>query len=526
VVGALKQTQPSTLNRIPTLIIATCAFIAAVALIVAAVHGWNHNLLDMHGFRQTQTAISIEYMLRGGPLLAYETPVFGPPWSWPMEFPLYQWCVAGVAWALHAPVPQTARAVGLFFFGLGLLAIYLGLDMLGLRRSVRLIFLILLLTSPMYLFWSRTCMIESCAVCLGLWFLFFTARLSQEYNWHWLFLASLAGTLTAAVKVTSFPAFAFLAVVILLAPLASRASWRVTELLPKLDKRHMVVIIVLCVVPILATKVWLAYGDGIKAQNAITANIMSSAPEQFAWNFGTMHQRLSGEYVRMVRRTVGDVTGKATTPLLFLPLLPFLRRWRLATASCVVAFTIPGAIFTNLHIIHNYYPYANGLFLLGAFGFVIADLLQQDGSSQVAGAVLLVLCTLTGLIGYHQGFYRWQTEGGDISLITTATAIGESIAPDKIVVLRGAYYSPILIYYSGHRGILLEETRKDGWPNTKQAWLDLLQKTGPGNLGALGFCFEAKDDRAQIEELTNRYGFQTSPQYSDQNCSVFYPRAR
>ena len=67
--------------------------IFAVALVWAvytAALGW-HNGLSIHNFRQTQTAITSYYMIRGGPFLKYETPVFGVPWSIPFEFPLYQW---------------------------------------------------------------------------------------------------------------------------------------------------------------------------------------------------------------------------------------------------------------------------------------------------------------------------------------------------------------------------------------------------------------------------------------------------
>jgi hypothetical protein len=511
------------LKQFPTLTVVAAFLIGATTLIMGAAHGWNHNLLDQHGFRQTQTAISIEYMLRGGPLLAYETPIFGPPWSWPMEFPLYQWCVAGVAWVLHTPVAQTARAVNLFFFVSGLLAIYLGLGTTGLRPLLRLPFLTLLLTSPMYLFWSRTCMIESCAVCMGLWLLYFTARLSQEYDWRWMVLALLAGMLTALVKVTSFPGFAFLAVAILLAPLVENGPWRIPEIRRRLDKRRLVVIVALCIVPVLVTRVWLAYGDRLKAQNPMAATLMASAPQQFTYNFGTMRDRLSGRFVGMFRRTIGDVTGKAPLPLLFLPLLPFMRRRRWAAAICGIAFVIPPMLFANLHYWHNYYPYANGLFFIGALGFVIADLMEQGGAAQAAGAVLLVISALTGLIGYRQRFYRTQTEWGDDSIVATAKNIGNSIPADKVIVFRGANYASILNYYSGHRGILLEEPRKDVWPDTRQAWFDVLQKTGFRNLGALGFCFDAKADDAQIEELTRRYGFEATPRYSDENCSVFYP---
>ena len=56
---------------------------------------WNAPILDRHEFRQLQTALSTFWLKQDGFRLNYETPLFGPPsWSVPMEFPLYQWCVA------------------------------------------------------------------------------------------------------------------------------------------------------------------------------------------------------------------------------------------------------------------------------------------------------------------------------------------------------------------------------------------------------------------------------------------------
>src|SRR5688572_31609546 len=54
-------------------------------------------LIDAHPFRQTQTAISVFHMMRGGPWLAYYTPVLGAPWAIPFEAPLYHWSVAALA---------------------------------------------------------------------------------------------------------------------------------------------------------------------------------------------------------------------------------------------------------------------------------------------------------------------------------------------------------------------------------------------------------------------------------------------
>ena len=39
--------------------------------------GWNDSILDLHAFRQTQTAISVYHMIGKMPKLAYETPILG-----------------------------------------------------------------------------------------------------------------------------------------------------------------------------------------------------------------------------------------------------------------------------------------------------------------------------------------------------------------------------------------------------------------------------------------------------------------
>jgi hypothetical protein len=47
--------------------------------------------------QQTQTALTAFWHLRGSPILAYETPVVGYPWSIPFEFPTFQILAAGLS---------------------------------------------------------------------------------------------------------------------------------------------------------------------------------------------------------------------------------------------------------------------------------------------------------------------------------------------------------------------------------------------------------------------------------------------
>ena len=98
--------------------------------------------------------------------LAYETPVLGPPWSIPFEFPLYQWLVAAVAGTHLLPLDQAGRLVSVVFFLLTLIPTHSLLAALRIPGPMRLVFLSLVLVSPFYLFWSRTFLIESTGLFL------------------------------------------------------------------------------------------------------------------------------------------------------------------------------------------------------------------------------------------------------------------------------------------------------------------------------------------------------------------------
>lgn len=148
-------------GRLAAVLVAVACF---CFFLFGASRGWSHNLSDRHGFRQTQTAISAYYMLQGPWSLAYETPVAGPPWSIPFEFPLYQWVVAATVLVSHLPLNQAGRLVSIVFFLLTLWPLSSILRRMNLTPAHRFLIGALILASPFYVFWSRTFMIESAAL--------------------------------------------------------------------------------------------------------------------------------------------------------------------------------------------------------------------------------------------------------------------------------------------------------------------------------------------------------------------------
>jgi hypothetical protein len=77
--------------------------------------GISKPILDLYYFRQTQTALTAYWLWRGGPWLAYETPVLGFPWSVPIEFPLYQGLVASLR-AIGIPIEIGGRLISFRFY--------------------------------------------------------------------------------------------------------------------------------------------------------------------------------------------------------------------------------------------------------------------------------------------------------------------------------------------------------------------------------------------------------------------------
>ena len=187
-----------------------------VLLVLAFIHalgalavGINQPLLDMDYFRQTQTALTTYWLLKGGPWLAYQTPALGAPWSVPFEFPVYELITAAVA-AIGVPLDAAGRLVAFGFFLGSLLPLRILFDELKLGQVSYLATAILFLTCPLYLYWSRTFLIETCALFFAVLWLALLVRYLNRRVWTAVAGALAAGCLAILAKSTTFPAFTVL----------------------------------------------------------------------------------------------------------------------------------------------------------------------------------------------------------------------------------------------------------------------------------------------------------------------------
>ena len=477
-----------------------------------ASRGWKHNLSDRHGFRQTQTAISAYYMLQGPWTLAYETPVVGPPWSIPFEFPLYQWTVAATARVSHLPLNQAGRLVSIVFFLLTLWPLASILRLMKLTVAHRLLIGALVVASPFYVFWSRTFMIESTALFLALSYLAFVLAYAGGRKLWPVLAATAIGALAAAVKITTFLPFAVAVQAVLLVGLwrdyRSGKSWR--GLLGYCGAGLLMV-----ATPAIALLLWTHFADAHKAANLIGQHMTSKALN--TWNFGTLDQRLSWQTWRTILDHERLVLGSNYFVGVMALGLVFGRR-RLQIVACLLLFVIAPLAFTNLYSVHDYYTYGSAILLLTAVGISLVSLLERGPWH--AGAAACLVCLMVGTFAhrYMSEYYpaqanQYQNWDGIASQVERVTAANETL------LVLGYDWSSELPYYCHRRAVMVP-----GWVPEIQNTASLLSVAM--NLNVRHIVVHAAGqyngfDAHELEALARARGLGVERAYADQELTIY-----
>ena len=442
--------------------------------IYAASIGWTDEVGGPHNFRQTQTAMSCFYMLRQPLVLAYETPVLGPPWAIPMEFPLYQWLVVLVVKIFGTPLAEAGRFVGVALFLASLVPVYYLLDALRVARPHRLLFLAVLAVSPFYIFWSRTFMIETTALFFSTCYLACGTLALQRNDKRLLAVAAAAGVLAGLVKITTFLVFIIPVGVYCAALFVSRPffPWEWRRL-----RDTTVRLVVLVGLPLVFGILWTRFADGVKQQNALGQYLTSA--HLSTWNFGTVAQRLSIDTWRLLLERATTLVTADKAFWLSCALVPIVtrRRWK-EVLACVALFVAGPLLFTNLHVVHDYYMCANGIFLLAAIGFCVVAILESAGGTRAG--IAAVLLTMLLAFSMHRKQYLPIQKQDNRGL---AKAIKERLAatdPEAVTIYLGLDWSPVWPYHAERRALMIPEWGYVKDADVRQALANLKgHKIGP-----------------------------------------------
>ena len=489
----------------------TALFAVVLGLNVWCSHlGWTNVPVDGHEFRQTQTAISIRYLAQDGLRLDYPTPLLGKPWSIPLEFPLYQNAAALLVRLTGLPVEQAARTISLAFFYLSLPALYLLAGRLSLPPHRRLLVLACVLASPVYLFYQRTVLIESTALCLGVWFLHFYWT-AQGGSFAATIAALACGALAAMVKATTFCIFLAPALFILVAEVVRRRASLGSLLLRAA---------LLMGGGLIAAAGWAAYADSVKRLNPLSHELQSNVASH--WITGDLSLRFSPSYWSAVGVITSDsvlgwigLIGLA----LFVLLVPGATRRTIGLL--LLCYLAPLLVFSNVYLIHDYYFFANGVFLLTALSLAVNHMLNLHGWPSWTGWSLLVLTLGTSFFTYSRSYYR-LIPANETRVPELSRALRAVTRPDDVLVIIGQDWNPVLPYTAERRALMLPfplENNRDALT----AALTLLRQDTVGALVATG----PQRYRADLlRPVIRQFGLSSSPVLAGDVTDVYLPSAK
>ena len=428
-------------------------------------------LIDQHEFRQTQTALGALFMQPGlEGLLNYQTPVLGAPWSIPFEFPLFQWLSHQLASLTGMHLSTSGRLISILF-GVGCLLPASRLIRragLGIRAVALLI--ILYCTSSIYLYWNRAFLIESTALFFTLLSLDVYSQIrNKEFSSVREFSslnAVLAISLSIALLIKSTTALPALVLMAIDWAWQSRTALRQRE---KLLQAMLVGGGLIVAFTLLYS--WTHHADSLKQLNPFGAQLTSSALK--VWNFGTPVQRVQPELWLKV------VSGRMLAPIAAIPIIMGLRissnQTRTFLLACLILAFAPLLIFTNLHIIHNYYQAANHIFLLMAVAgsaAAIIDSRSQKKIEQISTIALLTILIVANLSVFFtlSGSGYWLVSRQQNSPKLTIGEIIQSQTPSTSVILVfGDDWSSAFAYHSQRRAFTLP-----GWAPSSLTPIDIL----------------------------------------------------
>ena len=296
-------------------------------------------------------------------------------------------------------------------------------------------------------------MIESTAVFFGFVFLAGLERAIACNKRNWWILAFAASLACALVKITTYPTFGLAALGIL--------AWK-TDLVVYLrvaDKEKFRALLppflgiaFIGIATIAATSAWTHHADSIKMKNSLSLFLTSNNLE--SWNFGTLTQKTDIQnWGKLFNRSIPEAIGAYWVMCFLLVAVCFQTGKKLALfVGLLFLYLIPMAIFTNLHLVHSYYQYANSFWLVLALGLAVAEISKRAPLFLTGAAVLTI--TAAQLHTYFRKYYpatRLKTAGA----LEIGRFISANSGKNDSILVMGDDWSPEVAFHSARRAVYI-----------------------------------------------------------------------
>ena len=443
-----------------------------------SIQGWSN---AVGGIRESQTALTAYFLKQGGAFFKYETPIFGPPWSWPMELPIYQACVSYFSSFFEISIDSSCRFISLLSFFLIIIPTFKILDFFEYDDKFKKIFLILFSISPIYIYQSRNSLIEVFALLLSVSFIAFALTHIKYNKKNDLIFAAIFATLAGLQKITTFIPAAFLFLII---DLSLVFKSKTKEHAYRFFSHFFTFIFV----PLLIVQIWVQYSDLIKIQNPISFEYLSSNLKEFNFRTGKWLSSLTLSFWKdtLFRTAIHDILGHRFVFLIsiFFAFLCKSKRYMFF----LLTFLSAPIIFTNLYVTHRYYLVAIGFYLILGTTIIFAKALSFKKIRPLL-YLFLVYVIFINIKEYNHYYHPLQVQK-NIALEHFAKKINENTTTSEVIIISGVGHDPTIPYLAKRRSILFNGYDLERFEKTK----DLLINNDPLlRIGGLILCQEQNE---------------------------------
>lgn len=460
------------------LIFYTITILVAVSFTLYMVY-YNDAIVESHAYRQTQTAIVSFWMLRNNfNVLNYLMPVLGYPWSAPLEFPLYQFIVAKIVEVTGYGLEIVGRSVSLFFFYFSLLPILLILQKYG--NIAVTTSLILYLSSPIGLIYSRSFLIENTALFFSLFTFAIYIQLKRRnfYDTYYCILVGLFvifGIISGLQKITTFFPVFLICVLDNLTYLKLRSKFIKNNI-------KIFILTIFLSLSILPALIYSKYSDSIKQLGIITDYLLSSS--QNSWIFGDIYLRLSMEYWLKVFGYRLILLGGVLVPVIWIIFLIIKKKKSINREAVLAIFIglIGPLLFGPLFYTHDYYFVASISFIIIGLSIYLSEIIKFD---KVYIFLIYSIIILNYSIFYNKYLPKLNNHTDiDRTSIEVGKFLKSNLNDGEVSLIIGMDWSSVIPYYSENYAIMIP-----AWlPNKSYIIRNVENYTGGFSIGAFVIC--------------------------------------
>jgi 4-amino-4-deoxy-L-arabinose transferase-like glycosyltransferase len=447
----ISETDRAANSRLTTAAVPLILLVLAIAALAIRVPALGGPLLEKHPFRQTWTAYTaVIFHETGIDLLRPQLPVYGPPFTHPQEFPLFQ-ALAAILMDLGVADDLALRLTALGCFALTAFLLF-GLVRRVAGPVVALVTFALFVFSPFSLLWSRASLIEYLVTAAMVGYVWAGLLYRERRSWLFFGLALVAGSVAMLVK-PSAGAFAMLPLG--LAGLAGDQPGARGWLRARLDPRF----VALFAWPLALAVGWTLAADGYFLGKETAAFLAPSNLREYY--FGSLADRADlGKWRAIFSTIVSSMIGPVGLALLvFGPVAARRARERGFWIGLALAGLLPIVVVFGGFGLHDYYT-AEVSWSFVTFTSLGAVWVSERVRGRFGRGMLAVGAAAAMLLMWALTPDYWGLAYGAHDLehvLPRAHELGALTRPDDLVVMVGQPedFDPDVLYYARRRGLLL-----------------------------------------------------------------------